>query len=57
MTTKEEKLQKIYELTKAVNELKAEKKDTAAGYRDQIKEVEKNIADLVDEVENPQQES
>lgn len=57
MTTKEEKLQKIYELTKAVNELKTEKKDTAAGYRDQIKEVEKNIADLVDEVENPQQES
>lgn len=46
---KQESLEKVYELTKEVNQLKQEKKDSAAGYRDQIKVIEKEISDLIEE--------
>jgi len=49
---KQETLETVYDLTKEVNQLKSEKKDSAAGYRDQIKVLEKEISDLIDDEED-----
>lgn len=46
-----EKLEKIFNLSKEIGQLKQEKKDTAAGYRDSIKQLQNEIDDLIAEVE------
>ena len=43
------KEEQIIELVKQVLKLKAELKDTGAAYRDQIKDLEREIKDLLDE--------
>jgi len=43
------KEERIIELVKQVIKLKLELKDTSAGYRDQIKDLEREIKDLIDE--------
>tara|TARA_R100000664_G_scaffold29868_1_gene42009 strand:- start:549 stop:707 length:159 start_codon:yes stop_codon:yes gene_type:complete len=43
------KEEQIIELVKQVLKLKAELKDTSGAYRDQIKDLEREIKDLLDE--------
>jgi F0F1-type ATP synthase membrane subunit b/b' len=45
----ENKEKEIVDLVKQVIQLKTELKSTAAGYREEIKELEKQISDLIDE--------
>lgn len=44
----ENKEQKIVELVKQIIALKKEQKATAAGYRDQLKELNAELEDLID---------
>lgn len=49
--TKDEAEAKVYELTKRLAEIKAEKKESNADFKDRIHDVESEIAGIIEEQE------